>query len=505
MIQTVFRYAISLLLSQLIFQAAIAQAPDTYTFDASDVTICPATVTADPFPDFSSEACKHTTAGDIDPQGTLIWVKTNVPLSSTQGRNGAPLSLYISGKMSSEVYLNGQFAGNNGTPGIDAVSEIPGQMDAEIFVPQSLFQLGDNEVIFRASSHHGVLRLHSPLHMIGIAPAGLYANGVLPYYGPGLVTLGLFLLGTLYFGIMGFIGTSPIRFWSLSAICFFAGAQLISETLRGFVRYDYPVHDLRLLAIALFSTAFGLSVAFHIFHTFMKTSAIRIVAGLALISAIALITVTGFDPKALVGMTLPLLASLIATAVWAYQRRARAFLYFATLLVFISSIVIFRGFFLDTVFFVLVAFLILLLFIEQALTLADEAREHRVEEARANRLELALAEAEERHETSQISIKSAGKVERIATNQIIHCQGAGGYSEIILVGGRTVLHAAPLNELEETLPPTFLRVHRSHLVNLTFVQSLSRDPSGTGTLSLSGGSEIPVSRRIMPKVRQALV
>jgi len=95
-------------------------------------------------------------------------------------------------------------------------------------------------------------------------------------------------------------------------------------------------------------------------------------------------------------------------------------------------------------------------------------------------------------------------MERIATSQIIHCKGASGYSEIVLIGGRTVLHSATLNEMEETLPATFLRVHRSHLINLMSVKSLNRDPSGTGTLTLTEGANIPVSRRIMPKVRQAL-
>ena len=95
-------------------------------------------------------------------------------------------------------------------------------------------------------------------------------------------------------------------------------------------------------------------------------------------------------------------------------------------------------------------------------------------------------------------------MERITTSQIVRCQGAGGYTEIVLIGGRTVLHSVSLNEIEEALPATFLRVHRSHLINVAFVKSLSRDPSGTGNLRLEEGSDVPVSRRIMPKVRQAL-
>ena len=63
---------------------------------------------------------------------------------------------------------------------------------------------------------------------------------------------------------------------------------------------------------------------------------------------------------------------------------------------------------------------------------------------------------------------------------------------------------AALAGLEAELPETFLRVHRSHIVNTAFVSALERDTGGVGRLTLSQGQEVPVSRRIMPKVRTAL-
>jgi DNA-binding LytR/AlgR family response regulator len=71
-------------------------------------------------------------------------------------------------------------------------------------------------------------------------------------------------------------------------------------------------------------------------------------------------------------------------------------------------------------------------------------------------------------------------------------------------GGQTKLYNGGLTQLESELPPTFLRVHRSHIVNTAFVSALERDASGVGKLVLSNGAEAPVSRRIMPKVRNAL-
>ncbi|NQY40825.1 MAG: LytTR family transcriptional regulator DNA-binding domain-containing protein [Henriciella sp.] len=498
------RFLSLIIFSQILVCGADAQFRDLAFMNFDDVTLCPASGEETQPPNFDAAPCERVSAGDVDPQGKLIWVRTSINLEATRGSKGEPLSLYVSGKMASEVYLNGVFVGANGKPATDAANEVSGKMDVELHPSQDLFKLGTNEVVLLASSHRGFIKLYRPLHLVGIAPTGVFSDSTLARFDLSIATLSLFLLGALYFGLMAVIGTSRDRSATLSVICFFAAGQLISEVLRGLVSYSYPVHDLRLIAIAGFSLAFGLSVAFHILRTFKVEQTMRWVGGLAVISLIAMLGSKGFDFKALVGMAIPLIGALIATGVWSYKRRARAFVYFIALLSFLLAIVLFQGLFLDTVFFLSVAFFLLLLFLEQALVLASEERERRSEEARANRLEQALAEVEQRAETSHINIKSAGKLERVATNQIVHCRGAGGYSEIHLLGGRTLLHSVSLNELEESLPAIFLRVHRSHLINVMFVESLTRDSSGTGSLSLKDDVSVPVSRRIMPKVREAL-
>ncbi|MCA1749267.1 MAG: LytTR family DNA-binding domain-containing protein, partial [Parasphingopyxis sp.] len=73
-----------------------------------------------------------------------------------------------------------------------------------------------------------------------------------------------------------------------------------------------------------------------------------------------------------------------------------------------------------------------------------------------------------------------------------------------LEGGRSELYSTSLAALERTLPETFIRIHRSHIVNTAFVSALDRDSAGTGTLRLADGDEVPVSRRVMPSVRAAL-
>jgi DNA-binding LytR/AlgR family response regulator len=72
------------------------------------------------------------------------------------------------------------------------------------------------------------------------------------------------------------------------------------------------------------------------------------------------------------------------------------------------------------------------------------------------------------------------------------------------LSGREILHGDSLSELEASLPATFVRVHRSHIVNTAHVRAMKREASGVGVLVLSNGAEIPVSRRVLPKVRVAL-
>jgi hypothetical protein len=468
------------------------------------VVICPASSASPTPPDFLSPNCQTVHARKIDPQNTLVWVKARLDLPSTVGPNGEPLALIVSGKMSSVFFLNGSKVGQNGMPGTSKDTEIAGLMDAVLYPPQTLFRTGENEIVFLASSHHGFLRLKQPIHAIAIGPSESITNAVLRHYWPSLLTLGLFILGALYFGGKGLVSAPRKQDFTLAVICMFAAAQLVAEVTRGLLAYPYPIHDLRLVLITVFSAGFGFSVAFYIWDMFAKQHKWLILSAIGVLCVSCILLANGYDSKAKVAMAIPLLASLGLTGFRSYQQRPGAFLYFLTLLSFIAAIIALPFLFLDVLFFYLVAGFLLLLLIDQGLVLAREARQRRIEKARGDRLELALEQAAQREEASEIVVNSAGKIERFSTDQILHCRGAGGYSEICLTNGRIVLHSSSLAGLEDVLPSTFLRVHRSHLVNTAFVKTLTRDPSGTGNLMLEDGSEIPVSRRVMPQVRQAL-
>jgi DNA-binding LytR/AlgR family response regulator len=102
-------------------------------------------------------------------------------------------------------------------------------------------------------------------------------------------------------------------------------------------------------------------------------------------------------------------------------------------------------------------------------------------------------------------VATAGRQHRIATKDVAALSGAGDYVELHLVDGRTMLHSGSLAAFEKELPPLFLRVHRSHIVNLEQITKFVRLPSGVGELHLRNGLLVPVSRRVMPEVRRAFI
>jgi hypothetical protein len=470
---------------------------------ATDALVCTADRVSDVPPDFAAPGCTRTPLGRVDPQGRLIWVRSQ--LDAPAARTGdPPLALHVSGKLSGKFFLNGTFVGSNGEPGVDSASETPGRIDAMFHLPPALVRPGRNELTFLASAHRGVVRLDAPLQWLAIEPAVGVNDRLLRRYVPALIALGFTLLAALYFGVSAVLAIDRARSLWLVSACAFAAMQVLAETYRGLVTYAYPTHELRVILICLCAAGFGLSVAGYVFASLGLRRRITLLVALAAFTLAAIAVVKGFDGKTLAAVVVPLLGSLVACATQASRGNRDGWTLGTGLAVFIALTAVFTAIFIDVVFYLLVSAFLLFLFAQQGLSLARERAQRREAAARADRLQLALDQAQEEQSDSRLSVTSAGKVEMIGTAHLVACRSDGGYTELLLDDGRTVLHSATLAEMETTLPGSFLRVHRSYLINSRMVSSLVRDPAGTGTLVMKDGRRIPVSRRTMPAVRLAL-
>jgi two-component system, LytTR family, response regulator len=93
---------------------------------------------------------------------------------------------------------------------------------------------------------------------------------------------------------------------------------------------------------------------------------------------------------------------------------------------------------------------------------------------------------------------------RVPVEMIERLEADGDYVRLH-VGQRARLMRARLGDLAERLDPTkFVRVHRSEIVRHDLIAAIRRHESGRTFAVLSGGREVPVSRRYVSRVAQAL-
>lgn len=97
-------------------------------------------------------------------------------------------------------------------------------------------------------------------------------------------------------------------------------------------------------------------------------------------------------------------------------------------------------------------------------------------------------------QVTRIFVRDRGSVIPLRTDSISRCEADGDYVAIY-AGTRRYLVYVNLGDIEAKLDPdTFVRVHRSHLVNLDYVEALApADPSRL-ELHMRGGTRIVASR-----------
>ncbi len=92
----------------------------------------------------------------------------------------------------------------------------------------------------------------------------------------------------------------------------------------------------------------------------------------------------------------------------------------------------------------------------------------------------------------------------VAVDDLQFARAAGDSSELVLQNGRTELHDKSLQRLGELLPPQFFRCHRSYLVNLQAVREFKAFAGSRYLLILQDGTELPVGRSQVARLRALL-
>jgi DNA-binding LytR/AlgR family response regulator len=101
-------------------------------------------------------------------------------------------------------------------------------------------------------------------------------------------------------------------------------------------------------------------------------------------------------------------------------------------------------------------------------------------------------------------VRTIGRAEIVDCDDLVRIQGADDYAELVTIDGRHLLHDGSLALLERRLPANFIRVHRSHIVNVAHASAIVRQEGGTA-VRMAGGQFVPVSRRRLPAVERSLL
>lgn len=112
----------------------------------------------------------------------------------------------------------------------------------------------------------------------------------------------------------------------------------------------------------------------------------------------------------------------------------------------------------------------------------------------AHRLETLIQSIQtERDLIRKVSIPTIEGIILLPLSDIIYVEAMRSYAQFHLSNGKKIIASRPIGDFEDVLPdPTFFRIHKSHTVNLNYVERYIRGEGGS--VVLQDGSEIGVSR-----------
>ena len=104
---------------------------------------------------------------------------------------------------------------------------------------------------------------------------------------------------------------------------------------------------------------------------------------------------------------------------------------------------------------------------------------------------------------SEFNIKEKGFERSIATEEVLYIEASSIYA-VLHLEGATVLYRAALNLLEQQLPPNFVRVHRSYMINTDFIKTTKYLNNSTYMITMINDDVIISSRRYKDRISQGL-
>ncbi|RLD34525.1 MAG: DNA-binding response regulator [Bacteroidetes bacterium] len=111
---------------------------------------------------------------------------------------------------------------------------------------------------------------------------------------------------------------------------------------------------------------------------------------------------------------------------------------------------------------------------------------------------------EDVREIERIFVKTGSKIDVIPVTEIVRIEAQDDYVDIITAKGK-FLKKETMNYLEKALPEnTFVRVHRSHIVNINNIQKIEKYGKDSSVVILKDGSSVQVSKSRIKELKNQL-
>lgn len=488
----------------LIAVAALAYLPSSF----GQAIECPATHSDIDEVDFSGPLCRDIVLSDYVMASPVVWIKIPLDMLEVSSVQHLPMGLFISGNMSLNAFINNQPIGSKGHPASDESHELAGPFDWVGYIEPDILTSHENTLTLYVSSHANLLGGLGNFNRIYVGSFGNTTDAYNKHYAPSLIPLGAMLIALSYM-LSQRVGRSNSSVSLILAILVcVAILQLIIEVSRGVYAYQYWLHLPRLYLITFCSFVFGQCLLLYsIRHPLQRHT--KLIMAVSIVTTLFAQSLTNnYDLQAVLAFQVPTAIGVLVM-LWIKLRPSMTssiqhinfILMLFTLCVLVTLLT--PNEFLDSYVYYFIAILIL------ALTHLESDKKHQLEnmlrdtKQQANRLELALSIASKNGDEDTIKVKSAGQVNVILVNNIFFCKAAGDYVELVCCD-KTLLYSGSLQQLQDELPASFLKVHRSYLVNAKYIVGIKRKASGNGELQLSNEAKVPVSRALFAEIRQAV-
>ena len=100
-------------------------------------------------------------------------------------------------------------------------------------------------------------------------------------------------------------------------------------------------------------------------------------------------------------------------------------------------------------------------------------------------------------------IREANKLHAVSCSEILYLTANSPYLNI-MTAQRKFLHNATLRDMEKVLGDDFVRVHKSSIVNIRFIQSMQSRQNGDYEIFMKDGSSIRASRNYIAGLKEKM-